>query len=191
MKTSREQTLTVLDAVVQHSNASQRRLAVETGLNLAKVNQILRRLVDEQLIATSRTSELSNGTRLLYTLTDAGWVMRSHLTLDIAGRIWDDYRKTLGKFSRRLEILKEAGHRNFALIGATKIASMVLEAAKDVPDIKCVGIVAPKSETTNLYNVPVVEDRAALDFDMAIVCHLPGSSIDFDPSGQDHTFWPA
>ena len=41
MKTSRTQTLAVLDAVIQQPGASQRRLASETGLNLAKINQIL------------------------------------------------------------------------------------------------------------------------------------------------------
>ncbi|MCP4604318.1 MAG: winged helix-turn-helix transcriptional regulator, partial [Proteobacteria bacterium] len=73
--------LSVLDAISLNSKVSQRDLSKATGLNLAKVNFLLRRLAEKGFVKLRNISKNPNKLGYLYFLTPRGLTEKSRLTI--------------------------------------------------------------------------------------------------------------
>ena len=64
--------LAVMELLEASADVPQRRIAALTGVNLAKVNFILRRLIDKGFVKLKRVRENPHKLRYLYLLTPEG-----------------------------------------------------------------------------------------------------------------------
>ncbi len=173
-----DQVLSVLDAIALNSKASQRDLSRTTGLNLAKVNYLLRKLAGKGFVKLRNVSKNPNKLGYLYILTPHGLAEKSRLTVRFAARTWNQYSKTIERFKNSIDRLLETGAHQVLLLGATEVADMVLEAAVDVNDIIIVGIVDPSSAGETRRGIPVVADAQKIEFDRAIPCDHTEIALD-------------
>jgi MarR family transcriptional regulator, temperature-dependent positive regulator of motility len=164
------QVLSVLDALEEDHRASQRELSKRTGLNLAKVNHLLRRLSEKGQIKLRNVSRNPNKLRYLYILTPHGLAEKSRLTVRFAARTWREYSRTLERFRTRLEVLTGDGGARVILLGANEVAEMVLEAAATVEGLTVVAVLDDGRAAGALSHVPIESRCDGLVFDYAIPC---------------------
>jgi EPS-associated MarR family transcriptional regulator len=164
------QTLSILDAVGDNQRVSQRDLSRTTGLNLAKVNFLLRRLAEKGQVKLRNVSKSPNKRRYLYILTPRGIAEKSRLTLRFAARTLREYSRTLDLVSQSLYRLAEAGVRRIVLLGANEVAELVIEAVGSIPELEVVGIISPQRAGGKCRGVPILRSVNGLVFDRAIPC---------------------
>jgi DNA-binding Lrp family transcriptional regulator len=164
------QTLSILDAIEDNSRATQRELSEVTGLNLAKVNFLLRRLAEKGQLKLRNISKNPNKLKYLYILTPGGLAEKSRLTLRFAKRTLLAYAKAQEDLRGRLLRLKETGAQKILLLGAGEVTDMVLEAVRSVDGMEVVGIVAEASTGKNRRGVPIIQAVDGIAYDRAIVC---------------------
>jgi EPS-associated MarR family transcriptional regulator len=164
------QILSVLDAIALNAEATQRELSRTTGLNLAKVNFLLKRLAEKGFVKLRNVSRNPNKLGYLYILTPQGLSEKSRLTVRFAARTWQEYSRTVDRLGSSLLELAGLGVARVALLGANEVAGMVLEASAGVPEIEVVGIVDPRRAGESRRGVPVVARAGELEFDRAIPC---------------------
>jgi EPS-associated MarR family transcriptional regulator len=172
------QILSVLDAIASNRKASQRDLSKATGLNLAKVNFLLRRLAEKGFVKLRNVSRNPNKLGYLYILTPRGITEKSRLTIRFAARTWREYSSFIGRLRRSLEQLVENGRQKVLLVGGNEVADMVLEAGADIQGLEIVGVVDPKRQGETRRGVPVVAAAAEIIYDWAIPCEHQGLELD-------------
>jgi EPS-associated MarR family transcriptional regulator len=164
------QTLSILDAVGDNQSASQRDLSRTTGLNLANVNFLLRRLAEKGQVKLRNVSKNPNKRRYLYILTPRGIAEKSRLTLRFAARTLREYSRTLDLVSQSLSRLVMIGVRQVVLLGANEVAELVIEAASDIPELEVVGIISPQRAGGKCRGIPISRSVNGVVFDRAIPC---------------------
>lgn len=170
MTEQEDQLLSVLDAISLNSRASQRDLSRATGLNLAKVNYLLRKLTEKGYVKLRNVSRNPNKLGYLYLLTPHGLTEKSRLTVRFAARTWREYSRTIEMLRASLARLAESGDRRIALVGANEVTDMIIEAATKIKEIDIVCIVEPARAGERRAEVPVVADMRGIGFDRAILC---------------------
>jgi EPS-associated MarR family transcriptional regulator len=170
MTREEEQTLAVLDAIASNSKASQRDLSRATGLNLAKVNFLLRKLAEKGFVKLRNVSRNPNKLGYLYLLTPRGLLEKSRLTVQFASRTWKEYTRTIERLRASLISLAEFGNCHLVLVGANEVAEMVLEAGSKINGINIVGIVDPNYAGETRRDIKVVAHASHIAFDRAIFC---------------------
>lgn len=164
------QILSVLDAIASNREASQRDLSRATGLNLAKVNFLLKRLAEKGFVKLRNVSRNPNKLGYLYILTPHGLTEKSRLTIRFAARTWREYSSTIGRFRRSLIRLADSGEQRVILLGGNEVADMVLEAAAGIQGLKIVGVVDAKRLGETVRGVQVVASAGEIEYDWAIPC---------------------
>jgi DNA-binding Lrp family transcriptional regulator len=170
MTRQEEQILSILDAIASNSTASQRDLSKATGLNLAKVNFLLRKLTQEGLVQLRNVSRNPNKLGYLYLLTPHGLLEKSRLTIRFASRTWKEYTKTIARLRASLKSLAESGDCHLVLVGANEVADMMVEAGSKLDGINIVGIVDPNYAGKTRRDIKVVAHARHIVFDRAIFC---------------------
>lgn len=167
------QILSVLDAIAVNNDASQRELSKATGLNVAKVNHLLKKLVEKGWLKLRNVSRNPNKLGYLYILTPSGISQKSRLTIRFARRTWKVYSETLDKLRDSLRQLKETGAKTVVLLGANEVTDMLLEVLKEDEELEVVAIVDPGNRSKSRKGIPVVAETKGIEFDRAISCeHL-------------------
>jgi MarR family transcriptional regulator, temperature-dependent positive regulator of motility len=164
------QILSVLDAIEVDHRASQRDLSRATGLNLAKVNYLLRRLADKGQLKLRNVSQNPNKLRYLYILTPGGLAEKSRLTMRFAARTWREYSESIERFRTRLIQLTVDGSCRVILLGANEVTDMVVEAGSDVEGLEFISIYEPSLKGESRRGIPVIDELKAIQFDRVIPC---------------------
>jgi EPS-associated MarR family transcriptional regulator len=164
------QTLSILDAIEGNHRASQRELSKTTGLNLAKVNFLLRRLAEKGQVKLRNISKSPNKRRYLYILTPKGLAEKSRLTLRFAARTLREYSRTIAIIQESLSRLAGTGVRRIVLIGVNEVTALVVDAARQVPSLSVVGVICPEQDGGKCRGVPVFGTADPLEFDRAVPC---------------------
>jgi len=164
------QTLSVLDAVSLNKKASQRDLSRATGINLAKVNNLLRKLTQKGFVKLRNVSRNPNKLGYLYILTPKGLSEKSRLTIRFAAKTWAEYSQTLERFRESLLELAETGAKRVVLLGNNEVTDMLIQASKGVEGLSIVGVFDTNGAGRVKHGVPCIEDLKATEFDWAIPC---------------------
>lgn len=167
----------MLDALERNNGASQRDLSRATGLNLAKVNFLLRKLAGKGHLKLRNVSANPNKLRYLYILTPRGIAEKSRLTMSFVQRTLTQYGEILERLRRGLERLAAVGGRRVVLLGANDVADMVIEAAAGVEGIDIVAIVDPAHDGKERRGYRIVASFDGLAFDRIIPCDEAGPSV--------------
>jgi DNA-binding Lrp family transcriptional regulator len=170
MTREEEQILSILEAIASNSTASQRDLSKATGLNLAKVNFLLRALADNGLVQLRSVSRNPNKLGYMYSLTPPGLLEKSRLTMRFASRTWKEYTRTIERLRASLISLAESGDCHLVLVGANEVADMMVEAGSKLDGINIVGIVDPNYAGKTRCDIRVVAHASHIAFDRAIFC---------------------
>ncbi len=161
--------LSVLDAISVNNDASQRELSRATGLNVAKVNHLLKKLVTKGCVKLRNVQRNPNKLGYLYILTPNGITEKSRLTIRFARRTWMEYSKTLEKLRERLVQLSGEDVSRVVLLGANEVADMVLDVSKET-ELSVVAIVDSETTGESRKGVPIVASANGIAFDKAILC---------------------
>ena len=170
MTREEEQILAVLDAIASNEKASQRDLSRATGLNLATVNLLLRKLTESGLVELRSLSRNPNRLGYLYRLTPNGLREKSRLTVQYALRTWKEYSQTMERLRASLVSLAASGDGRLVLVGANEVAEMLVEAGCKIDGINIGGIVDPNCAGEMRCDVKVVAHARHVAFDRAILC---------------------
>ncbi|MDJ0765880.1 MAG: winged helix-turn-helix transcriptional regulator [Myxococcota bacterium] len=162
--------LSVLDAIAVNSNATQRELSKATGLNLAKVNYLLKRLVEKGSLKLRNVSRNPNKLGYLYILTPSGIAQKSGLTLRFAARTWREYSRAIERLRYSLQQLADTGVKQVLLLGFNDIANMVLDVIERIENLEVVGIFDPERQGEKHKGVRVIDDINDVEYDRAIPC---------------------
>lgn len=164
------QILSVLDAIALNSRVSQRDLSRATGLNLAKVNHLLRRLAEKGQVKLRNASRNPDKLRYFYVLTPGGLAEKSRLTVRFAARTWREYSVAIERLRDRLEELARTGAHRVVLLGANDVSRMILEASRGLDGLAVIAVVDPRQAGAALRGIPIVESIVGLEFDRALPC---------------------
>ncbi|MCP4676972.1 MAG: winged helix-turn-helix transcriptional regulator [Deltaproteobacteria bacterium] len=169
--------MSVMDAIAINSKASQRDLSRETGLNLAKVNFLLRRLAEKGFVKLRNVQKNPNKLGYLYILTPRGLSEKSRLTVRFAARTWREYSRTIERLRKSLTRLVGSGGNRVLLLGASEVVDMIFEASADIDNLEIIGIIDPTRDGEKRRGVPVVSAIVDIEFDWAVPCDHTESSL--------------
>jgi DNA-binding MarR family transcriptional regulator len=174
-----QQILSVLEAIGEDASRSQRQVSGLTGLNLAKVNFVIRRLVERGLVSLRNVSENPNRLRYLYELTPAGALERSRLMYRFLLRTIEEYDAVEARVRGRLEALRASGVRRIALLGADSVSSAVVGIVRHVEGLHLAAVYDGEAPHRSVSGVRVLAASEARngDFDRIIAFpREPGDS---------------
>ncbi len=121
-----QSTLSVLESLSGGPDLHQRKIAECTGLNLSKVNFVLRKLVDKGMVKLQRVRDNPQKRRYLYLLTPAGVAEKSRLTYHFIKRSMRSYQEAERKVADAIESMAAQGVKRVVLWGNTEITEMCL-----------------------------------------------------------------
>jgi len=135
-------TLSVLESLSENSDVNQRKIAHQTGLNLAKVNFVLKKLTEKGFIKLQRVKENPHKRRYLYLLTPAGMAEKSRLTYRFLKNTLRQYEEAESRVRDCIESMVAQGVRRVALWGRTEITELCLRVLNSMDGhIKVIGVV--------------------------------------------------
>ena len=146
MNSSESQTLAVLEAIERDSNLSQRDLARITGLNVAKVNFLIKRFAEKGLVKLQNVSRNPNKLRYLYILSPQGVSEKTRLAYKFMFRTLREYQRIRESVHRKMTSLHEEGVERVVLFGDNELTSIVVDVLKE----------------TNLFSILSVIDKKEL-----------------------------
>ncbi len=178
--TEDQSTLSVLEALSEAADLPQRGIAERTGLNLAKVNFVLRALVDKGYVKLKRVKANPHKRRYLYLLTPEGVSAKSRLAYHFVQRTLRQYAAVEDRVAESVERMAARGVRRVVLWGATEITELCLRVLKrsDAP-LKVVGVIDPSGRHPQALSV---EQLAAVAPDAVIVCEPEAAGL---PAGLE------
>lgn len=132
--------LSVLDALAEREQITQRVLAQHTGLNLKKVNYCLHQLLDKGYIKFQRVLDNPDKRGYLYILTPSGLTAKSKLTYRFLKYSLLFYNQVENKLQRCLREMKMVGVQQIVLFGVSDIVRVMLDQTNS-QGVSVVGIV--------------------------------------------------
>lgn len=135
------QVLAMLDALAEQADRSQRQLSSATGLNLAKVNFLLKSLVEKGHVKFNNVSNNPNKLAYLYILTPQGVAEKARLTYRFIERTLNQYQEIENRVKDGLKRLAEEGAKKVVVVGSGEIARVFLQAIDQMPELHLVGVV--------------------------------------------------
>jgi EPS-associated MarR family transcriptional regulator len=142
--TEERSVLSVLESLSEAPDTPQRKLAASTGLNLAKVNFVLRRLVDKGYVKLKRVRDNPHKLRYLYLLTPEGVAEKSRLTYRFLRRTLQEYGAAERRVADSVESMAAQGVHAVVLWGATEIAELCLKLIEGQGNgMRVLGVVDP------------------------------------------------
>jgi DNA-binding MarR family transcriptional regulator len=180
LTTEEAQVLSVLDAIEANSQASQRELSRITGLNLAKVNHLLKKMAKRGVVKLHNISASPSKLRYLYILTPRGIAEKSRLTVRFVARTWRQYSDAIERLRLSLWRLRKSGTHRIALLGLNEVAQMVIEVVRGIDGLDVIALIDQDRAGDSHRGVPIVtyEQIDELDFDRLIPCDDGDFSLD-------------
>jgi len=168
------QILAVLEALESDSSHTQRQLSKETGLNLAKVNFLLRRLADKGMVKLNNVSRNPNKLRYLYLLTPSGMSEKARLTYRFMGRTLNQYRQMEERVRNGLEMLVRNGSSRVVVVGSGEIARIFIDAVEEVEGLELAGVVDTGSGSPDNGRFRLVEPGKldSMDIDNVVIADV-------------------
>ena len=176
--------LSILNALQEDDQLSQRGLAKVTGMNLAKINFCLKKLVDKGFIKLKNISKNQHKLRYLYLITPDGFKAKSKLTYKFIQRtlsIYNEFEKTILKTTNRLV---ENNHYNIILYGLNDITKIFCSLVDNNESLNVLNInaIVDNSKAGDYYKkIPIIDpDEIYLfdNIDKIVIC------IEDDPNNQ-------
>ena len=135
--------MSILSTIHHHPHASQHKIASQTNLSSAMVNNYIRTLSQQGLI----NKESRNQRDFNYFLSKTGKKELMSLLTDYSAEIVQFYSGAKREISPRLaEILNGSSDARVVLHGASDTCEIVLQALLDFPETQMVGIVDSEPE---------------------------------------------
>ena len=132
--------LSILDAIEDRELTSQRAIARATGLNLAKVNFCLRKLVEKGYVKLKNISDNPNKLKYLYLITPSGIAAKSRLTVEFIKRTAQSYSRAEERVRRNLVEMRKSGARKVAILGKGDVAEILVRLLKQEPGLEVAGM---------------------------------------------------
>ncbi len=137
-------TLSVLETLAESADIPQRKIADRTGLNLAKVNFVIRKLVTRGWIKLKRVRDNPHKLRYLYLLTPEGMTAKSRLAYKFVQRAVAQYADVQVKIEQSLQSMASEGIGRVVLWGSNEITDLCLRILSDGNHgLRVVGVVDP------------------------------------------------
>jgi len=163
-------TLRLLETIEQKADLPQRSIAERTGLNLAKVNFLLRRLKEKGLVKLRRVRDNPHKLHYLYLLTPEGAAEKTRLTYRFLRRQLNEYNRVEGRVAGVLERLEAAGVRRLLLWGRNEISELCLRLiGRRDGRLRVVAVIDPRRPAAER---PDGGDPARLEPDALLVCDV-------------------
>lgn len=160
--------LSVLESLAGAADVPQRQIAANTGLNLAKVNFVLRRLIEKGFVKLNRVRTNPHKLAYWYLLTPEGLAEKSRLTYAFVRRVLGEYTVAEAQLEERLREMTTHGVRRVVLVGANEITEFCLRIlAKLEPKLQVLGVVDKSGQHPLTLRL---EDVGGLAPDALVVC---------------------
>lgn len=168
-------TLSVLESLSKSSDLPQRGIAADTGMNLAKVNFVLRELEGKDLVKRERAGNQPHRLKYLYILTNAGREEKSRIAYRNLQRTLADYNRSERRVADSLNSMVTKGVRRVVLWGNTNITDLVLRLiTENGRRITVVGIVDPTGRHPRTIDVSILP---ALNLDAVVICQAGANGV--------------
>jgi EPS-associated MarR family transcriptional regulator len=171
------QLLSLLEAIDRDSRVTQRDLARNTGLNVAKVNFLLKRLADKGHVKLRNISQNPNKLRYLYLLTPQGALEKTRLAYGFMLRNLREYADIQNSVLTSIHELTHEGVDTIALFGATDLAAAVIRITQEAqgPSISYV-LDDDATPGSSFHGVPIIRPEATPeDVARIVICHFNGT----------------
>jgi TFIIE alpha subunit. len=171
--------LSILETLSASADAPQRFIAAQTGLNLAKVNFVMRRLVDRGFVKLKRVRDNPHKWRYLYLLTPEGILEKSRLTYGFLQHSIKVYNEAERRVKASVEEMVAQGITKIVLYGNNEVTDLCLQLLDRMSDGKRISVLGVVDETGR-HPLSVSPSRVlALGVDAVVVCdaevnNLPG-----------------
>ena len=173
------QVLSLLEAISGDGSRTQRDLARLTGLNVAKVNFLLKRLAQKGHVKLDNVSRSPNKLRYLYVLTPQGVMERTRLTYRFMRRALRDYGRIESEVRSAVLRMRAEGARTLVLLGATEITEIVIRQLDDLGgfEVLCVADHASAGSILAGHEVRAVVDAPLAGADRVVACRMESSGL--------------
>jgi DNA-binding MarR family transcriptional regulator len=125
------QLLSLLEAIEQDSSRTQRDLARITGLNVAKVNYLLKRLSEKGHVKLKNISRNPNKLRYLYFLTPQGALEKTRLAYRFINGVLDVYSAIEARLRSELSEWDHCHDTEMVLCGSQEIEKLVRRVVRE------------------------------------------------------------
>jgi DNA-binding MarR family transcriptional regulator len=151
--------LSLMEALKDGGQITQRELALTTGLNLKKVNFCLHKLLEKGYVKFQRARHNTDKRAYLYILTPSGLKAKSQLTYQFLNFTLDFYSQMEDKLRRCLMQMSKTGVERVMLFGANDVARILL-GLTDCMGTTIVGVLDNEYEGEAFHNVPVFKNES-------------------------------
>lgn len=161
-------TLSVLETLSEAADLPQRQIAAKTGLNLAKVNFVLKALVDKGYVKLKRVRDNPHKLKYLYLLTPEGVAAKSRLAYHFVQRTLRQYADVEDRVAESVHAMVDAGVRRVVLWGSTEITGLCTRVMAELDgQVKVIGVIDPTGQDPAALSL---DQLAALSADAIVVC---------------------
>ncbi len=171
-------TLRILETLSDSADLAQRDIAARTGLNLSKVNFVLKRLSAKGYIKLKRIQDNPHKLRYLYLLTPDGVAAKSRLAYLFLQATLKQYGQVERRVADSVESMAARGIKRVVLWGNTEITDLCLRVIRSMHDRLEVVAVADAAGKHLLAVHP--EQVAGLDADAVVVCETEAAGLPRD-----------
>ena len=165
-------TLTVLETLYHDSNIHQRKIAENTGLNLAKVNFLMRKFVEKGFVKLQKANRNPHKRRYLYLLTPKGLAEKRRLTYYFLQQTLAQYQVAERKIAECVELMVARGVNRVVLWGNTEITDLCIDLIERLEcSIEVIGVadstgLHPRSIEPSMHNAHDCDAIFACDPDI-------------------------
>jgi DNA-binding MarR family transcriptional regulator len=120
----------VLDAIERHKPSSQRALAELCGMSLGKVNYILNRLIEAEMVRVSNLDGMSGRGSTVYELTARGVEAKAKLVLSFVREKAKEFRDFSNSLLENLVVLEHSGVSRLLVLGSQTVGKLLAHIAR-------------------------------------------------------------
>ena len=136
------QHLSILDVLEHGDQTSQRAIAAATGINLAKVNFCLKKLIEKGHVKLRNVSNNPNKLSYLYIITPTGLTEKGRLTIRFLKRTVQTYNRAEERIHDNFRAMRDQGVRRLALVGSGDLAEILIRLLEQDDQMTLVGLFA-------------------------------------------------
>jgi EPS-associated MarR family transcriptional regulator len=126
-----EKSFQILDALDRHEIFSQRQLAKHSGVSLAQVNYLLKRLLEKGLVRVKNFQKNPNKSTYLYLLTGKGLEAKSQVAVRFIMSKLREYNHLRGALTKKLTSIEKKYPVNVILVGPPMVKDFVDSVIKE------------------------------------------------------------
>lgn len=175
LKLTDRATLSLLAALEDNSQPTQRGLAQRIGVALGMTNSLLKRAVRKGLVKVKNAP----AKRYVYYVTPKGFSEKSRLVAEYLSTSLTFFRQARDEYSAIFSVIQNSEHKRIALCGSGELAEIAILSAHQNA-IELGGVIEPGSNQPQFAGVPIYSSVEAALVDGVDVVVVTGMS---DPQG--------